>query len=83
MHINPLTADAQVEFDSFGLPNDPDDEFDPMFQDFVESISLTKAELAVFLAMPHASVAEVRRMFAARRSRDDNPRRARRHRRSR
>ena len=60
---------GQVE--SVGLPNvsdddDPDEEFDREFQDFIESITLTEEEFAVFLATPEASVLEVKRLFAGR-----------------
>jgi hypothetical protein len=67
---------GQVEFKSVGLPRDPDEgdpdeEFDREFQDFIESITLTDEEFAVFLAMPEASVLEVKRLFAGRPPRGD------------
>ena len=64
MDRNPRTADRHARhFDSFRPRDDSDDEFDPLFDDFLESITLTREELAVFVAMPEASVPEVKRMF--------------------
>jgi hypothetical protein len=64
MERNPRTADpGHPEFDSFG-PADGANEFDRVFEDFVESITLSDEELAVFIALPEASVSDVKRMFA-------------------
>jgi hypothetical protein len=65
MERNPRTADpGHPEFGLFGPPNDADQEFSRVFEDFVESITLSDGELAVFLALPEASVSDVKRMFA-------------------
>jgi len=81
MQTNLRTADPQFDFDPIGLSDDPDAEFDRVYDDFVQSITVSEAELGVLVAMPHASVEEVRRMFAVMPSRAENPRRARSHRR--
>jgi len=67
MEGTPRNADAgQLEIEC--LPTaDWDEELDQMFQDFIESISLSREELAALVAMPEASVSDVRQMFAARR----------------
>ena len=61
----PRSADTGHRvFESAGRPDDPGDEFDRVLEDFIQSITLSAAELAVFVAMPEASVSEVKRMFA-------------------
>jgi hypothetical protein len=61
----PRTTDpAHLQFGSVWPAGGPDGEFDRVFEDFIESITLSAEELAVFVAMPEASVAEVKRMFA-------------------
>ena len=65
MERYPRTADpGPLEFNSFGPADDTDEEFERVFDDFIESITLSDGELAVFLAMPEASVSDVKRMFA-------------------
>ena len=65
MDRNAHTADpGHLGFDSFEPADDADADFDRVVEDFVESITLSDAELAVFLALPEASVSDVKRMFA-------------------
>lgn len=44
----------------------PDQDDDPEFLDFMQSITLSHEELLVFLARPDLSIAEVRQLFALR-----------------
>ena len=53
--------------DRFGLQDYPNEEHDREFRDLIESVSLSREELAAFVAMPESSIGEVKRLFAGRR----------------
>lgn len=61
------TAVADRIENLFGLQDYPNEEHDREFRDLIESVSLSREELAAFVAMPESSIGEVKRLFAGRR----------------
>ena len=61
------TAVADRIENLFGLRDYPNEEHDREFRDLIESVSLSREELAAFVAMPESSIGEVKRLFAGRR----------------
>jgi hypothetical protein len=66
MKAHPETLAAMTERFTVVLGQILDDEEDTELRDFVESISLTEDQLAVFVARPELSLAEARQLFERR-----------------
>jgi hypothetical protein len=56
----------QGTMNSVVLRNNQGEEDARLFQDFIESVSLSDEEFGAFLAMPGSSVPEIRRLFEGR-----------------